>query len=121
MSRTSAEPSKPRNDLAVDDLAGELPDELFISQSDAAAQPDLPDDDTEPEETAHPDAIGAYLREIGRYPLLKAEEEISLTQRIEQGDKASRRLASGRIRSERTRVELERVRRAGEEARERMI
>lgn len=37
------------------------------------------------------DSIQMYLREIGKVPLLKAEEEVELAQRILQGDEAARR------------------------------
>jgi RNA polymerase primary sigma factor len=35
------------------------------------------------------DALGTYLREIGRNPLLSAEEEVALAKRIEKGDAAA--------------------------------
>jgi RNA polymerase primary sigma factor len=36
------------------------------------------------------DPVGAYLREIGKVPLLTAEEEISLAKRVERGDPAAK-------------------------------
>jgi len=37
------------------------------------------------------DSVRMYLREIGQYPLLTADEEVRLAKRIERGDKAAKR------------------------------
>jgi len=45
------------------------------------------------------DSVQMYLREIGKVPLLKAEEEVELAKRIEQGDnEARKRLAEANLR-----------------------
>ena len=69
----------------------------------------------------HVDSIGAYLREIGRYPLLTAAEEVALSKRIERGVRATTRLASGNVRDATARAGLERRVRDAADARDRMI
>ncbi|MBI4729319.1 MAG: sigma-70 family RNA polymerase sigma factor [Acidobacteria bacterium] len=68
------------------------------------------------------DALGTYLREIGRYPLLTAEQEVRLAKRIEAGVKAQKRLAKGNggITAPKRR-ELERSRRDGGMAKHDMV
>ena len=41
------------------------------------------------------DSVGLYLKEVGRVPLLTAEQEVSLSKRIERGRKAREAMAKG--------------------------
>ena len=66
------------------------------------------------------DTIGLYLKEVSRVPLLTAEQEVSLAQRIERGRSAREELAVGRVSLTR-RTELRRLIEDGWAAREHLI
>lgn len=66
------------------------------------------------------DTIGLYLKEVSRVPLLNAEEEVELAQRIERGRMAREELAKGNVNSKR-RLELRKLIEDGWSAREHLI
>jgi RNA polymerase primary sigma factor len=66
------------------------------------------------------DTIGLYLKEVSRVPLLNAEEEVTLAQRIELGRLSREELAKGNVVSRR-RMELRALIEDGWTAREHLI
>jgi RNA polymerase primary sigma factor len=66
------------------------------------------------------DTIGLYLKEVSRVPLLNAEEEVDLAQRIERGRMAREELARGNV-NNRRRQDLRKLIEDGWAAREHLI
>jgi RNA polymerase primary sigma factor len=75
-------------DEAVDEIKEEMEEEEAHEPVGKAAELDL---SVQPVTN---DPVRMYLKEIGKVPLLTAEQEVSLAKRIEAGEAASGRLAS---------------------------
>lgn len=101
----SSEPSE--DDLSSDEVK-EIEDEAQEAPAD-----DLKHIDTD-------DTIGLYLKEVSRVPLLTAEEEVDLSQRIERGRMAREELAIGKF-SNKRRPELRSLIEDGWDAREHLV
>jgi RNA polymerase primary sigma factor len=102
-------------------LAEPSEDELVAVEATEEAEPEI--DPTLDDYLANidtDDTIGLYLKEVSRVPLLTADEEVALAQRIERGRMAREELAKGKA-SPRRRTELRKLIEDGWSAREHLI
>jgi RNA polymerase primary sigma factor len=95
-------PETPENAEALDALYTELADlnlEITTTDPDTSKFTDEWDEEEEEEDTSKAvyldddvadDSVRLYLREIGKIPLLNAEEELALAQRVVAGDKKAK-------------------------------
>ncbi len=67
------------------------------------------------------DPVRMYLKEIGKVPLLTAEEEVDLAKRIEAGLFASEKLATSRKIADKTRRDMEAIERDGQLAKKKLV
>ncbi len=99
-------------------LHEEPSDEELATHEEVEEPKSLMADDLENIDTD--DTIGLYLKEVSRVPLLNAEEEVELAQRIERGRMAREELAKGNVNTKR-RLELRKLIEDGWSAREHLI
>ena len=92
------------NNIDVLRISGDTPDEvdvdlddIIISEEDDVDMENV--DLSVPEGVSIEDPVRMYLKEIGKVPLLSAEREIELAQRMEEGDEeAKKELAEANLR-----------------------
>ena len=82
--------------LKISDDSDDIPDDDVLLENDEHIEDyDL----TIPEGVSTEDPVRMYLKEIGKVPLLSADEEIELAKRMEKGDEqAKKRLAEANLR-----------------------
>jgi RNA polymerase primary sigma factor len=80
--------TKERSSYALKD---DFTEENDLSAYEEEREDDWEEQDTDKSQGAADDAVKQYLKEIGSYPLLTAEQELSLAERVSKGDALARK------------------------------
>jgi len=120
----------------VEDVVVDEPVAVVVAaEADAAASDDFEWDDEESEAlkqarrdaelTASADSVRAYLKQIGKVPLLNAEQEVELAKRIEAGLYAGERIRAAAEGEEKLKTDMQRdlswISRDGERAKNHLL
>ena len=79
----------------LDEVDSDEPADEELAESDSSSNESADNNDLS--QIDADDSVGLYLKEVGRVPLLTAEQEVSLAKRIERGRKAREALARGGV------------------------
>jgi len=133
---TEADPDPEALAVEVEEVVIEEPVEVVVAVgADATKSDDFEWDDEESEAlkqarrdaelTASADSVRAYLKQIGKVPLLNAEQEVELAKRIEAGLYAGERLRAAAEGEEKLKTDMQRdlgwISRDGERAKNHLL
>lgn len=106
----------------IDEIPSSAPmeEELVEEEEKENGRRELPVDENIFANIDTDDTVGLYLKEVGRVPLLTADEEVELAQRIENGRLSRIEMAKDNV-GQRRRVELQRLIKDGWAAREHLV
>jgi RNA polymerase primary sigma factor len=83
------------SDVVSPALATEEPEAPVLAEEEAEELPPIPEEALTPLPAKGEDPVRLYLKEIGKVPLLTAQQEVQIGRRIEVGQIALRRALSG--------------------------